>query len=100
MFCHRLVGAASTKDAPDSSRQNVDVQPDRPVANVVAVVRLLFVDVAGATNGDLPQSADTWTDPVPQLLEFRREHLDVIVRERARTDEAHFAHYDGAQLRQ
>src|SRR5215813_12399380 len=81
---HCLIRAATAEDRPDRPGQYVDIEPHRPVADVVTVVGFLLPHVAIAANRDLPEAGNAWTHALAQLLEFRRKLLDVIVGKRTR----------------
>src|SRR5713101_953433 len=68
-----LASSLSGKYSPDRSSQDVEIQPDRPIAHVENVIVTLRVEVTGASHGYLPESGRTRSHTMAQLARLRRD---------------------------
>src|SRR5262249_11967570 len=91
--------AAARDHRPHRPRQHIEVEPRRPVADVVSVERLLVLAVALAADGHLPDAGDAGADALAQLAELGSELLEVVVGKRSWPHEAHVALDHAPQLR-
>src|SRR3954453_21247831 len=94
-----LVGAPRAGDRDDRANQQLDVAPERPVRDVQVVQRehLLEGDVRAAM--DLPEAGQA-RHQVGATAEAPGDALVLVLRQRARADEAHVAAQDVHELRQ
>src|SRR3954469_18965049 len=94
-----LVRAAAREDREGRLEEDGDVEPDRPVLDVVEVEPHEIVEGEVRAARDLPEAGDPRQHevalPVPVV-----QPLIVADRERARADEAHLAAEDVQELRQ
>src|SRR5258705_7654625 len=102
--CARQLGR-SDRSSPGQHRlagpeEHPEVEPERPVLDVIAVGRLVLFHVAVAAVGHLPVAADPGLHLAAEVQELRLEAGEVIVRERTRTHEAHLAGDDVPDLGQ
>src|SRR5258707_4625370 len=94
------LGPGARHHGPDGARQDPQIQPQRPVVDVLQVHAHPFIEIADAISpADLPQTRNAWTHAelslVPQLVP-----LELVRKRGARSNEAHVALEHAPQLRQ
>src|SRR5262249_62052657 len=92
------VGSAPRNDGGDGLRENRDVEPDRPVVEVVEIEANEIVEGQVRAAGDLPEPCHAGQDEVALPVPFVEE-LEVSERQRSRPDEAHLAAQDVDRVR-
>src|SRR4051812_31010191 len=98
--CGALLRTSRQQHCRNGLEQDIEVEPERPVMDVEAILLLLDREVAIAAIGHLPQARQPRRYARPQDLERGVEALAVIGRERPRSDDAHIAAQDVPELRQ
>src|ERR1043166_1855543 len=73
----------------EGADQNVKVEPERPVADVIAVERRLHFEIAMAARRDLPETGQPGRNLRADAPKLRIEAGIIIDRERTRPDQAH-----------
>src|SRR5213593_2775609 len=86
-----LAGTSTSEGRRQGAEQNPQVEPQRPVADVIRVARCLAGHVGHRALAHLPHPAETRTDLVAERAELRAEFRQVVVGKRPWTDEAHVA---------
>src|SRR5664279_6221677 len=86
----RSVRATPAQDGQRGARDDLDVEPHRPVLDVVEVQPHEVVEAERRAPGDLPEARDARQHAVAAAVPGL-EALVVAQRQRARADEAHLA---------
>src|SRR5918994_3389006 len=84
-----LLCAAAAKDCRQCRNQYVHVEPERPIADVEAILGALNAEIAVATRGNLPEARDAGRYGCTQRPEFRVECVQMIGGKKTWTNEAH-----------
>src|SRR5436190_13338390 len=93
-----LIRAARPEDGRDRLEEDRDVEPDRPVLEVVEVKPDEVVEAEVRAAGDLPEAGHSGQDVVPLAMPVLELRV-VAERQRARPDETHLAAQDVEELR-
>src|SRR5215470_445242 len=95
-----LAGTGASERRGQRAEEDPEIEPERPVANVVGVPRFLPGDVGHRALAHLPHPAEAGPHLVAEIPELSAELREVIVRERTGPDQAHVTAHDVPQLRQ
>src|SRR6266849_5002125 len=93
-------GPASCEDRKNGSCQQIDVEPQRPVPDVVGIVKFLFFQPPIAAHHHLPHPAKARTHGGSQLTEVGPEATEVVLGKWTGTNQTHRSVYYVPQLRQ
>jgi hypothetical protein len=83
----------------DGSNQNIEIEPERPVAHVVTIQSRLNVEVAVTARLDLPQSGEAGSHLYTECPEVLFEAVVMVCGEGPGTHEAHVATENVEELR-
>src|SRR5579864_2760701 len=97
---NRSLPAGPSYDAPESTHQDLDVEPQRPAIDIVQVHADPIIEVADSVAAvHLPQTRDTGSNTelplLPELVTF-----ELVSERRSRANKAHIPFQNTVQLRQ
>src|SRR5262245_31241583 len=95
-----LSRSRSGYDSGQRLEEDIEVKPERCIADVEEIVRLLRRQIAIAPGRDLPIARQSRRNAGADCSELVVETLDVIIGERPRPDHAHVAAKHVPDLRQ
>src|SRR3989449_7911652 len=95
-----LTGTRTSNGGGKRPEQDPEIEPERPVPDVIRVPRFLARHVGHRALAHLSHPAEPWTHLMPERAEVGAELREVVVRERPGTDQAHVAGDDVPELGQ